>query len=120
MGLKKTLDINLKVGILLTTTEEAGKKQVGIIEFDPTGVLVFHMIQKGLHVFALKPVERLLEENGLEMPLYVKYDNLLKQQHEISQAILEKEASYHADILNRIEPPVTVGDQKIIAEVVRY
>jgi hypothetical protein len=44
----------------------------------------------------------------------------LKQQHEIPQNILEKEASYYAEVLKHVEPPVTIGEQKIMAEVVRY
>ncbi len=116
---KKTLDTNLKIGILLTA-EDDGKKQIGIVEFDPTGMLAFNVIQKGLHVFALKPVESCLKENGLEVPLYVKYASLLKQRHEIPQAILEKEANYYAEVLNRVEPLITIGEQKIMAAVVRY
>jgi len=81
-------------------------------------MLIYHMIQKELHVFALKAVERCFKENGLDVPLYVKYDNLLKQQHEIPIAILEKEANYYAEVLNRVEPPVTVGERKIKAVVV--
>ena len=109
----------MKIGILLTT-EEDRKKQIGIVEFAPTGMLVFQVIQKGLHVFELKAVERCFKENGLDGPLYVKYDNFLKQQHEIPQNILEEEANYYTEVLNRVEPPVTIGEQKIIAEVVRY
>lgn len=115
---KKTFDTNLKVGILLTT--EDGKKQIGIIEFSPTGMLIFHVIGEGLHVFALKPVEKCLKENGLEMPLYVKYANLLKQQRELPPDIIEKEAVYYTEVLNRLEPPVTIREQKIKAVVMRY
>jgi hypothetical protein len=107
-------------GIGLLLSEKHSGKQIGMIEFTPSGVLVFHVIQQGLHVFALKPIERILMENGLQEPLYVKYADLLKRQSELPSDILEQEASFYAEVLNQLEPPPQVRGKTIQAAMVHF
>lgn len=107
-----------QIGILLS--EAKSGKEVGFIEFTPSGVLALHYFQ-GRDVFALKPIERLLIENGLgKEPLYVKYAELLEREPELPPRILKQEASYYADFLNQVEPPGMVRGKTVKATVANY
>ncbi len=106
-----------QIGILLN--EEESGVEVGWIEFTSSGVLALHYFQ-GRDVFALKPIERLLIENGLEEPLYVKYAELLEREPELPPRILKQEASQYADFLNRLVPPCKVRGKTVRASVAQY
>ncbi len=106
------------IGILLR--EEKGGKEIGLIEFTPSGTLALHYYLEQ-DVFALKPIERLLIENGLgEEPLYVKYAEVLKCESELPPKILKQEASFYADLLNGLEPPCKVRGKTVRARVAHY
>ncbi len=105
-----------QVGVLLSdrTTDE----QIGLITFYPRGVLGYSVLKAGLHVFALKPIERFLEENGFSQPLYVKHAARMNNQNELATDILEREAKACAEAIQRAEPPLTVGGHALGAHVV--
>jgi hypothetical protein len=110
-----------KIGILLS--DQTNGEPIGLIEFDPSGMLVtrvFQTNQEGLHVYALNPLVKLLGEHILKEPLYRKYAHLLKEKSALPADILEQEASSCADVLNRLGQPLTVGNFTIKAEMVRY
>jgi hypothetical protein len=109
---------SVRMAILLTTV--ASQEQVAVIELDPSGMLVFRVIRKGLHVFALKPLERLLRQHVFPEPLYVKHAQVLREQSRLPLAILEQEARACADVLNRLEQPLSMAGQPVKAEVVQY
>lgn len=92
----------MKIGLMLT--EETGGKELGLIEFDPSGMLLLHGFQGGVHVNALKAVVSLLEKNVLQEPLYKKYAEILKQQGSLSVDILLKEAESSAEVINNLVP----------------
>jgi hypothetical protein len=107
-----------KIGVLLR--DQTSGEPIGIIEFNPSGMMISHIIQKGLHVFALKSVQRFLNEQVVTVPLYTKHEHLLKDKTSLPVDILEQEASLCADALNRSEQPLTVGKHTVKAETVHY
>ena len=106
-----------RIGILLCQRDS--DRQIGLIEFRPEGVLEFHILRSGLHVFALKPVERVLREFYQE-PLYRKYAALIKRKGRLSIAILKREAMSGAAVLNRAKPTLSIRNTHVRARVVQY
>ncbi len=107
-----------QIGILLR--EEKSGKEIGLIEFAPSGILALDYYQERA-VFALKPIERLLIENGLgEEPLYVKYAEVSEREPELPPRILKQEASFYAEDLNGLEPPCKVRGKTVRASVAQY
>lgn len=107
-----------QIGILLR--EDKSGNEIGLIEFTPSGSLKLHYYQ-GRDVFALKPIERLLLENGLgEEPLYVKYAQVLNREPELPPMILKQEASFYADFLNEKVPRCQVRGKAVVASVAHY
>jgi hypothetical protein len=101
-------------------SEETSGKEVGLIEFTPSGFLALHYYQ-GPDVFALKPIERLLIEHGLgEEPLYVKYAQVLNQEPELPPTILKKEATFYSDFVNGLVPRCKVRGKTVRASVAHY
>jgi hypothetical protein len=106
--------------IVILLTDVANGDGVAEIEFNPRGILVFRVVSKGLNVFALKPVERILKESGFSEPLRKKYAKLLEGREELPADILEHEANFYAGVLNSRNPPLTIAGRSVKAEVVRY
>lgn len=106
-----------QIAILLTdrTTEE----QVGVIEFNAAGMLGYHALKRGLHVFALKPIEQFLKQHGFDQPLYVKYAAQMNAQQELPAEVLELEATAYAQLIQQANPPPSVGGHPLAARVVR-
>jgi hypothetical protein len=100
-----------KIGVLLTDRASGGR--IGVIEFDPSGMLVSHVFPDTVHPFALNPVIRTLKE-----PLYVKYAELMKKKRELPADIIEHEAKLFVEKINGVDQPMTVGEYAVKAEVV--
>ena len=107
-------------GTAILLTDRANEDEIGVIEFHPNGHLLFRVLDKGLHVYALKSVEQILKENGLEEPLYKKYAQMLETQKELSLETLEKEARFYAGILNNLTPPLVIGGKSIEATTAHF
>ena len=101
----------VKIGVLLTN-RTTGEK-IGVIEFEPSGILITHVFRSTVHVFTLTPLVQILRE-----PLYVKHSLLMKKCTRLPVDILQREAGLFADELNRSERSVTVGKYTLRAEVV--
>ena len=101
-----------KLGVLLKSKESG--EQIGVLEFDPSGMLMCQMIKKGLHVFALRSVTKLLEEKGFK-PLYKKYEAQKDNAGNLPEDILRVEAEACAKIINEAE--MTIGGIPVIASV---
>ena len=97
--------------------DKASSVAVGLIRFDSSGVLVYQNIQTGLHVFAFKPINKLLSEQWLQEPLYKKYADSLDENKMLPERILVKEAHSCADFLNALESPLTLGSTVVKARV---
>ncbi len=108
----------MKIGLLLK--EEKSGKELGLIEFDPTGMLVTRGFAGEVHVIALNAVVHLLEENGLQEPLYKKYEDVLKQQSSLSEELLQREAEHYAGVINRLVPAPQINGREYRASAVRY
>ena len=106
----------LELGILLV--DKASDAQIGFIKFDTSGMLVYQMIQAGMHVYAFKPIHKLLGEQWMKEPLYVKHAGLLDEDKKLPNEILEQEASSCADFLNSLEHPLMLGSYAVNAQVV--
>ncbi len=106
------------VGILLY--ERRSGNQVGLVEFHPSGVLAFRVLQPGLHYFALKPIERRLSDTVLRHPLYIKYAQAIRQEGSLERSILKREARLCAAALNRSRPTLQVGNTRVSAYMVQY
>ena len=70
----------LQIGVLFV--DKVSGSQIGFIQFNSSGVLGYKMIKEGLHVFAFKPIDHLLNEWDKE-PLYVKYAKLLEEKSKL-------------------------------------
>lgn len=83
--------------------------QIGLIKFDPSGMLVYQVIKKGLPVSAFKPVDRLLNGQWIKKPLYKKHATSLGEDKKLPREILEQEANSCADFLNALENPLIMA-----------
>ena len=107
----------LEKTIAILLTEYTSGKQIGLIKFDPSGILVYQMIVGGLHPYALKPLQRFLSEE-LKQPLYEKYAAFLQQNAKLTLQILEEEANTCAGLIASRESGFHVGSFVVTAQVV--
>ena len=105
-----------EIGILLS--DKADGAQIGFIKFDASGMLVYQVIKAGLHVYAFKPINRLLTEKWIKEPLYKKHAHLLDENKKLPGEVLEQEAKSCADFLNTLESPLQLGGSIVEARVV--
>ena len=95
------------IGVLLV--DKADGSQIGFIKFDSSGMLIYQMIKAGMHVFAFKPIDRLLNDQWLKEPLYKKHATSMDENSKLPHEILEREANNCADFLNSLESPLMLG-----------
>ena len=62
-----------------------------------------------MHVFAFKPIDRLLNDQWLKEPLYKKHATSMDENSKLPHEILEREANNCADFLNSLESPLMLG-----------
>lgn len=103
------------IGVLFT--DKASGAQIGFIKFDSSGMLVYQMIKTGMHVFAFKPIDVLMNQWTKE-PLYKKHAKLLKENSKLPDKILEQEANSCANFLNSLESPLNLGSYAVEAQMV--
>jgi|ABSR01.1.fsa_nt_gi hypothetical protein len=104
-----------EIGVLFI--DKASGSQIGFIKFDSSGVLVYQMIKPGMHVFAFKPIDHLLNQ-WIKEPLYKKHAKLLEENSKLPDEILEQEANSCADFLNSLESPLSLGGHSVKAQMV--
>ncbi|MGA7194583.1 MAG: hypothetical protein WBW94_13225 [Anaerolineales bacterium] len=97
----------LLIGVLLM--DKTDGSQIGFIKFDSSGVMVYQIIKAEMHVFAFKPIDRLLNEQWLKEPLYKKHSKSMDENSKLPEKILEQEAKNCADFLNSLESPLMLG-----------
>jgi hypothetical protein len=107
-----------EIGVLLLDNDTAA--QIGLIKFDPSGVLVYQTIKTGLHVYAFKPINKLLSEEWLKEPLYIKHAELLAENPKLPNDVLEQEADSCAEFLNSLANQPTLGDHIVKAHRVHF
>lgn len=105
--------------IVVLLTDRTTEEQVGVIVFNASGMLGYHSLKRGLHVFALKPIEQFLKQNGFDQPLYVKYAAQMNEQQELPAEVLAQEATVYAQLIHQANPPLSVGGHLLAAQVVR-
>ena len=101
-----------KLGVLLKSKESG--EQIGILAFDPSGMLMCQMIKSGLHVFALRSVMQILKEKA-PLPIYRKYEDQKDEKGNLPRDILLSEAASYAKFINEAE--TTIGGIPVIASV---
>ncbi len=104
-----------EIGVLFIDT--ASGAQIGFIKFDSSGMLVYQMIKTGMHVFAFKPIDLLMNQ-WIKEPLYKKHAKLLKENSKLPDEIREQEANSCADFLNSLESPLKLGGYSVKAQMV--
>jgi hypothetical protein len=97
--------------------DKASGAQIGFIKFDSSGMLVYQMIKTGMHVFAFKPIDLLLNQ-WIKEPLYKKHAKLLEEKSKIPDEILVQEANSCSDFLNSLESPLKLGGYSVKAQMV--
>lgn len=102
----------LKLGVLLKSREN--REQIGVLDFEPDGMLVNSIIKPGLHVFSLRSVMMLLDEKA-PIPIYKKYEAQMDENGNLPREILHSEAEAYAKIINEAE--MEVGGIPVIASV---
>jgi len=105
--------------IVILIRERATGRELGVIFFEPDGMLITRAFEGGVHVRALGAVVKAMEGLGLDVPLYRKYAEELKAAPALPADILEREAAHYAEALNRLDPPLELGGVEIKAEVGR-
>ena len=107
-----------KIGVLLTDVTDG--KQVVLVEFDGSGMLVMNNLQADIVWQAMRSLERHVVEGVGNEPLYQKYADLLKQTPTLPDDILEKEAAAYAEAVNRADPPCRVNQYSVKAQVMHF
>jgi hypothetical protein len=92
--------------------------QIGFIKFDASGILVYQVIEIGLHIFAFKPIDLLLNGQWMQEPLYKTHAGLLDEDKKLPEGILVQSAESCAKFLNSLETPVMLGSHVVKAQVV--
>jgi len=105
-----------EIGVLLV--DESSGDQMGYVEFDPSGMLVYHKVKPEMHVYAFKGIDRILREEWATQPLYKKHAESLDENKKLPDEILEQEATACADFLNSLENPPMMGRYIVKAQVV--
>jgi len=103
------------IGVLFV--DKASGAQIGFIKFDSSGMLVYQMIKIGMHVFAFKPIDLLMNQ-WIKEPLYKKHAKLLEKNSKLPDEILEQEANGCADFLNSLDRPLNLGGHAVKAQMV--
>ena len=101
-----------KLGVLLKSKESG--EQIGILAFDPSGMLMCQMIKSGLHVFALRSVMQILKEKA-PLPIYRKYEDQKDEKGHLPREILLSEAASYAKFINDAE--MEIGGIPVTATV---
>lgn len=104
--------------ICVLLLEPETKAQIGLIRFDPSGMLIFQLIKPGLHVYALRPIHDLLANQWLRVPLYRKHARLLDNNKNLPEDVLMQEANDCASFLNNLETPPKLGENRVIAKAI--
>lgn len=91
-----------KIGVLISSKET--NEQLGIIEFDPSGLLIGSAIKGGMHPYALKQFTSLLDQ-----PLHVKHKDVISRDKVLSRELLIAEAEDLAVRINEKEKPLGKG-----------
>ena len=104
-----------KISVLLM--DKTSGAQIGSIKFDSSGILIYQVIESGLHVFAFKPIDRLLNGQWMQEPLYRTHAGLLDERKELPDGILVKSAESCANFLNSLESPLMLGDHDVKAQL---
>jgi hypothetical protein len=105
----------LEVRVLLVDKDSGA--QIGFIRFDPSGLLVYQTMMAGMHVFAFKSIDRILNEQWIKEPLYKKHASLLDENKKLPEGVLEQEASACADFLNSLASPPVLGSHAVKAQM---
>jgi hypothetical protein len=105
-----------EIGVLLLDPVSAA--QIGFIQFDPSGMLIYRVIQPGLNVNALRPIHQKLAEEWIKEPLYEKHASLLDENKKLPETTLEEEAKSCTDFLNHLDEPLRLGGTIVEAQVV--
>jgi len=92
--------------------------QIGFIKFDSSGILVYQVMEIGLHVFAFKPIDRLLNGQWIQEPLYKTHAGLLDEAKKLPEGILVQSAESCANFLNSLESPLMLGSHVVKAQLV--
>lgn len=100
-----------KIGVLISSLEN--KEDLGIMEFDASGMLICSTYTAGIHPFALKQFL-----NMLDQPLYVKHAAVISQHKVLPRELLITEAEDLAARIN--EKSMTLGGGPILAASVEW
>lgn len=103
--------MTLKIGVLLIAKEN--DEQVGVFEFDPSGMLISRIIKRGMNAYALKPLLDLMSE-----PLYQKHAAVIEEMGNLPEKVLYKEAEAFAGKIN--EAGIEVSGISVKATVVYW
>jgi hypothetical protein len=82
-----------KIGVFILNKET--DERLGILEFDPTGVLVASVVKHGPHPFALKQFVSLLDQ-----PLYKKHADVISRDKALPRDLLITESQALAAQIN--------------------
>jgi hypothetical protein len=104
------------IGVLLM--DKTSGAQIGFIKFDSSGMLVYHVIETGLHVFAFKLIDRVLNAQWIQEPLYKIHAGLLDENKKLPDGILVQSAESCANFLNSLESPLMLGGHDVKAQLV--
>jgi hypothetical protein len=77
-------------------TQKENSESLGVLELDPTGLVIVSTFAGGIHPYALKPVVN----NLLDQPLYAKYAELLSRLKTLPAEVLKAEADGIARLVN--------------------
>lgn len=91
---------------------------IGIIRFDASGRLDYHVVKKGMHISAFKPIERFLNEQWMKEPLYKKHASLLDENKKLPGGILVREADSCVKFLNSLESPLMLDGHFLKAKLI--
>jgi len=110
------MDKQTRIGILLTAKED--NVQMGLVELDPGGMMIFSILKPGLHYFAMKPISRFFEEDYKGEALYKKYASQIDELGGIPEEQLWMEAKAIAEAMNT--HGVNAGGKSVHAKACRY
>jgi hypothetical protein len=100
-----------KIGVLISNQEN--NERLGIMEFDPSGMLICSAFKGKINPYSLKTFLNLLDQ-----PLYAKHADVISRDKVLSRELLITEAEDLAARIN--EKSMTLGGQPIVATSVEW
>ena len=110
------MNTDIEIGILLTNRVD--NVSTGMVILDNSGMMIYRILKKGLHPYAMKSIQQFFNDKYEGEPLYKKYASQLSTNGKIPDDILWSEAIEISKVMNT--HGVSVAAKSVMAKAVKF